>query len=335
MPIEFRCTQCNKLLRTGDDTAGKQAKCPECGAVMTVPLPDQGPVPPSRPMGSFEAAPSPFAAPSAPVAPDSMNPYQSPAPMASQQAAFMPAGEIRPTQIDFSETFSRAWAIFSERWLTMLGGLFLATLVSLPFYIFMEVSIWVVAPALDSAVGVVVLLAAVLLYVLIVCWITIGLQLFTLSVVRGAEARFGLLFAGGRYLLAVILCGILVQIIVMIGSVLLIIPGIIFGMMLIQAQLLIVDRNLGVIEAMSASRDIMVGNKLTVFAIFLVAGMVGSLFAVVTCFLGMLAVVPYMWLLGIVVYLGVTGQPTMADRHMLPPEQPAPGTPPGNSPFAS
>ncbi len=30
MPIEFRCLQCGKLLRTGDDTAGKQAKCPEC-----------------------------------------------------------------------------------------------------------------------------------------------------------------------------------------------------------------------------------------------------------------------------------------------------------------
>ena len=37
MPIEFRCTQCNRLLRTQDETAGKKAKCPECGAILTIP----------------------------------------------------------------------------------------------------------------------------------------------------------------------------------------------------------------------------------------------------------------------------------------------------------
>ncbi len=45
MPIEFRCTQCNKLLRTPDNTAGKQAKCPECGALMTVPAIPTGTAP--------------------------------------------------------------------------------------------------------------------------------------------------------------------------------------------------------------------------------------------------------------------------------------------------
>jgi phage FluMu protein Com len=37
MAIEFRCSQCQRLLRTGDDTAGKQAQCPECGAITTIP----------------------------------------------------------------------------------------------------------------------------------------------------------------------------------------------------------------------------------------------------------------------------------------------------------
>lgn len=57
MPIEFRCTQCGKLLRTADSTAGKQAKCPACGAVATIPaastMESQGPPPPppSPPLG--------------------------------------------------------------------------------------------------------------------------------------------------------------------------------------------------------------------------------------------------------------------------------------------
>jgi hypothetical protein len=38
MAIEFRCTGCQKLLRTADETAGKQAKCPQCGSVVPIPL---------------------------------------------------------------------------------------------------------------------------------------------------------------------------------------------------------------------------------------------------------------------------------------------------------
>ena len=54
MPIEFRCTQCNRLLRTPDETAGKQAQCPECGAITTIP-----PASTAAPVG---AAPPPSAA---------------------------------------------------------------------------------------------------------------------------------------------------------------------------------------------------------------------------------------------------------------------------------
>src|SRR5262245_22724040 len=38
MPIEFRCQNCNKLLRTPNETAGKKGKCPYCKGVMEIPL---------------------------------------------------------------------------------------------------------------------------------------------------------------------------------------------------------------------------------------------------------------------------------------------------------
>jgi hypothetical protein len=37
MPIEFRCTQCQQLLRTPDETAGQEARCPQCSAITPVP----------------------------------------------------------------------------------------------------------------------------------------------------------------------------------------------------------------------------------------------------------------------------------------------------------
>jgi hypothetical protein len=38
MAIEFRCGQCGRLLRTGDDTAGRMAQCPECGSQTPIPI---------------------------------------------------------------------------------------------------------------------------------------------------------------------------------------------------------------------------------------------------------------------------------------------------------
>ncbi len=70
MAIEFRCTQCSKLLRTADDTAGKKAKCPECGAVLDVPA--SGAPVGSGPFGTPgqpSDSPSHFQPPSRPVAP--------------------------------------------------------------------------------------------------------------------------------------------------------------------------------------------------------------------------------------------------------------------------
>jgi len=80
MSIEFCCSQCGKLLRTGDETVGRQAQCPECGALSRVPSPGDaaGVTPLLEPLcaGSASPAGSPFG--SGPASGDSDNPYQSP-----------------------------------------------------------------------------------------------------------------------------------------------------------------------------------------------------------------------------------------------------------------
>jgi len=64
MPIEFRCTECGRLLRTPDDTAGKQAQCPACGTLSTIPPPAAfaEATPPLLPLGT-DASVSPGPAP--------------------------------------------------------------------------------------------------------------------------------------------------------------------------------------------------------------------------------------------------------------------------------
>lgn len=324
MPIEFRCLQCGKLLRTGDDTAGKQAKCPECGAVMPIP---------------GETAPKPEMihewqdTPSSPFGPSSAaeNPYQSPAAFPAAQAWAVPAGEIRPTQIGFGETFSRAWAVFSDSWLVVLGAILLMLLVYFAGYFIMA--------SIAAGIGIAIqdrdaarILAQVAQFgaALLSLWLNIGLQLFALGVARGEQPRYGLVFAGGPRLLPVIGCFLLTGLVVFGGALLLVVPGVIFLMMLSQAQLLVIDRQLGVLEAMSLSAKIMAGNKLLVMGIWIVTGVLAYVSVLVTCGLGLFAAAPYLLILKIVIYLSASGQPTIADRYAV---AASPFVPQGSSPF--
>ena len=113
MAIEFRCSQCNQLLRVPDDSVGRSARCPKCQSLMQVPAPiaaasgtaagqsasDTAPttefpsLPPKPPGDSpFGASPAgasnPFGDvgvgaksenPFAPGTPASLNPYATPA----------------------------------------------------------------------------------------------------------------------------------------------------------------------------------------------------------------------------------------------------------------
>ena len=83
-PIEFRCSACSKLLRVPADTAGKQAKCPECGQVVPVPSPTAPGLDETLPHSGVPQKPA--AQPASPFAPggephpavDSENPYLTP-----------------------------------------------------------------------------------------------------------------------------------------------------------------------------------------------------------------------------------------------------------------
>jgi len=98
----------------------------------------------------------------------------------------------------------------------------------------------------------------------------------------------------------------------------LIVPGIILCLMFSQFYYLILDRNSAVIDSLSQSKELMDGNKLTLFLIWLVSGVVGGLLVVFTCGLGLLAVAPFLVLMAPVIYLAITGQPTADQARRTP-----------------
>lgn len=326
MPIEFRCTQCNKLLRTPDETAGKQAKCPQCGAIVSVPAPEapsQGPPPPADSQSPFGPSSAPAGQPAGP--PDSENPYQSPPSYATAPSPFAAASQIQHTYAEFGDVFGRSWAIFKDQMGMCLGVVLLA---------------WVINMGVGLAAGMIPFLGG-LISAAFSLWINIGVTMALLRIARGQPTEIGEIFRGGPYFLSVlgasmlvglILFGVLllcaapvigVAIFVMQGAppeailftciflgVLCYIPAMILWFMYSQFLYLIVDGRALAVESLGLSKQVMVGNKLTLFALGAVVGLIALGIALVTCGVGILLVMPFVQLLNVVFYLVVTGQPT-------------------------
>ena len=72
---------------------------------------------------------------------------------------------------------------------------------------------------------------------------------------------------------------------------------------------LIVDRNNRILEAITNSITYTKGNALAILGSFLVAGILGTIFAIVTCLIGTVLVVPFYMLMTVVIYRLSTGQP--------------------------
>jgi uncharacterized membrane protein len=297
MAIEFRCTQCGKLLRTGDDTVGKHAKCPECGAVMVIPANS------SAPDG---AAPQPLGGGSSA---DSGNPYQSPAPAAPSSSS-QPQGAITPTVLDLNDIFSRTWAIFKEQWGACLVGWLVIVVLSFAIGYGLGIASSFAARAffgpdsVPTASG----LASVLTQ-LIGVWLGIGLAIYSLKIARGEPAEIADLFSGGPHYIAILLATLLFALITLVGFVLCVVPGVIFALMFSQFYYLVLDRRVGVVDSLRQSSELTSGNKMTLFLIWLVA--VGlSIVAMIPCGLGLLVAGPFFMLMKPVIYLTITGQPT-------------------------
>jgi len=94
----------------------------------------------------------------------------------------------------------------------------------------------------------------------------------------------------------------------------------------IFAMPFLVDRRVGITEALQLSTQFTQGNKFTIFVIMLVVGILGTIIGILTCCLGFLGYISYFMVLMVVMYLQATGQmPVTALPPKLHPLQFPPG----------
>jgi len=212
MAIEFRCPNCEKKLKTGDDKAGRTAKCPQCGTSVTVPassavaeddfsgfppLDEAAPnLPPRRgSAGGTQVACPMCGAMNEPTAPRC---YACGENLYVSEAAGGPSGSRR-----FGDVWRSAW----ERWSANLGvnvaAALIAFVIMMAGYVALIVMLMVGGFGLAAAAGnggaiaggfILALLVGYFLMFVIYCYLLVGFSNFALRQARSGNADLGALF---------------------------------------------------------------------------------------------------------------------------------------------
>jgi hypothetical protein len=314
MPIDFVCSGCANQLRVSDESAGKDARCPKCGAINRVPGVTAGPfsspgVPPATPEKKdyrVGEAGSPTA--SNPFGAASVNPYAPPQ-AASYQPGYgqYPAVPIQPTVVGVEPILNYAWQVWQQN-LGLLVGAY-ATILGIALAIGIPLGIVQAAleannnPEASALLGAVVNLGANVVQI----FLGIGMAQICLKLARRQPAEFTDLFNGGSRFLPVLGVSVLLGIAIGLGMLLCIVPGILLALMWWPAYYLVVDDKAPVIESFSRASEITKGNWGTAFLVFLLAWVIGLVGILALC-IGIIFAAPLVLMLWTTAYLMMSGQ---------------------------
>lgn len=132
-------------------------------------------------------------------------------------------------------------------------------------------------------------------------FLSLGTTRIGLNIVSGKPASVGMIFGEGNKLLRAIGASILYGLMVGIGLILLIVPGIYLALRYGQFIHAIVDRDLGVIESFSYSSRLTTGNRGNLFVLGLLMILV-TLAGLLVCGVGLIVAIPITWLASFIAY---------------------------------
>lgn len=152
-----------------------------------------------------------------------------------------------------------------------------------------------------DAVAMGIMLVSQVITQLFSIFIGLGLTRIGLNLVSGKEVTVGMLFGEGGKLMRALGATILFGLMVCVGLLLLIVPGIYVALRYGQYMVAIVDRDLGVMESLSYSSSITTNNRLNLILLYLLA--MAIVFAgLLACGIGLIFAGPVVWLSYMVAY---------------------------------
>jgi uncharacterized membrane protein len=122
-----------------------------------------------------------------------------------------------------------------------------------------------------------------------------------LNLISGKEVKVGQLFGEGRKLLRALGAQILLTLMISLGCLLLIVPGIYLALRFGFCVTAIVDRDLGVIDSFKYSSSITANNRMPLLGLLLLCGLIGVA-GLMACGVGLIFAAPMAWLSYLVAY---------------------------------
>jgi uncharacterized membrane protein len=132
-------------------------------------------------------------------------------------------------------------------------------------------------------------------------FLSLGITRIGFNILSGKEFNVGMVFSQGRILLRAVGASILFTLMVALGMLLLIVPGIYLAVRYGQFLQAIVDRDLSISDAFAYSSAITTNNRwqlLGLYAMFFLISLAGML----ACCVGLIYAIPVTWLAGLAAY---------------------------------
>jgi hypothetical protein len=221
-------------------------------------------------------------------------PVRSNSPLSPEEAL------ARDYEVDFGGCLTRSWELVKGNFWPVVGVTFL---------------VWVVMTAVNQAIGliyrvpmdemmrnhefspsgVLLIISGMLLTMPIQSMLLGGLYNYFLKLIRHEEASVGDAFAGITLAPGQLaLLGFVVGVLSLVGTALCIIPGIYLSVAWIFATPLVIDKKMGVWEAMEFSRKMVTRHWFMVFALLIVVALV-SICGIFACCVGILVTMTIGW----------------------------------------
>jgi uncharacterized membrane protein len=232
------------------------------------------------------------------------NPYA--APQTAPFTAPSPGPFGHPQAWSPGEALSIAWGRFKERWPVAVFAFFLTEALTQAVGAAPAVfaSSGAIQPNSPAAGG--LSLSFIALNLVVGSFLNVGLTRVFLQIARGETPAFAVLFSGADRLGAMLLSTILVGMIVGLGFVLLIVPGIVLGLGLCLSQFYVVDANLSPARALAASWAATKGHKGNLLVLgFAAFGLI--LLGLLMLLVGVLATLPIAYIALAVAYTRMSG----------------------------
>ncbi len=132
-------------------------------------------------------------------------------------------------------------------------------------------------------------------------FLSLGATRIGLNVVSGKDFSLGMLFGGGLKLFPAFVATVLYVLMVCVGILLLIVPGIYLGMRYGQYLAAMVDKDLGIMESFKYSSTITANNRMNLFLLFLLTLLVAVAGCLAMC-IGIVFSFPVAWIAWTVAY---------------------------------